>query len=90
MISIIQKKIIQEIYDNILCNAIIKIKNRNFILIGGQNKNKKINIYDSINFQLVNYIDNSHFDDIIGFLQLDNSFILSFSSDKTIKIWVLE
>ena len=90
VISIVQKKIIQEIYDNILCNAIIKIKNRNFILIGGQNKNKKINIYDSINFQLVNYIDNSHFDDIIGFLQLDNSFILSFSSDKTIKIWVLE
>ncbi len=90
VISINEKKIIKEINNNFLCNCIYKIKNKNFFLVGGDSENNNINIYNSNNYQFINFIPNAHSDIIIGFLELDNGTLLSYSQDKNIQCWLIE
>ena len=90
VISLDEKKIIKKINNNFYCNCICKIKNKNFFLVGGDSENNNINIYNSINYQYINFIPNAHFDIIIGFFELDNGNILSYSQDKNIQCWLIE
>ena len=90
VISLNDKKIIKEINNNFNCNCICKIKNKNIFLVGGYSENNNINIYNSNNYQFINFITNAHFDIIIGFLELDNGNILSYSQDKNIQCWLIE
>ena len=50
-------------------------------------ENKNIKFYKNNNYQYIKDINNVHEDDIEGIIQLNNNLILTYSWDKTIKIW---
>ena len=87
IVSLIKKRIIKEINLLFDCIGIRIIKEKKIFLIGGKSKN--ILIYNYENYDYIQTIKNAHEDYIIGFIELKNSSIISFSNDNTIKIWSL-
>ena len=59
-------------------------KIHNLIFIGGNCNH--IFIYNS-NLELINVIENAHDNDINGFNILNDESIISYSDDRTVKIW---
>ena len=47
----------------------------------------KIRIYRIDNYECIQIIENAHDENIMGFIELKNGNIISFSKDKKIKIW---
>jgi len=85
IISIKEKKVIKEIQSPFLSWGIYIIKNMNLFLVGGNSKN--INIYSIENLECIQIIENAHNNDIMGFIQLKNNSIISYSKDLTLGIW---
>ena len=85
IISISKKEIIKTINHPFQCFGIIFIKKKNIFLVGGESKD--IRIYRNDNYECIQKIQNAHEDNINGFFELEDGFILSFSWDKTIKLW---
>ena len=85
IISISKKIIIKDIDIPFKCWGIRLIKNKEIFLLGGWSKD--IRVYRNKNYQCVQIIQNAHDDDILGFVELKDGSIASYSSDKKIKIW---
>ena len=85
IISLLEKKVIKEINNEFNCWGIAIINSRGIFLTCGENKN--IKVYKTNNYQYIKDINNVHEDDIEGIIQLNNNLILTYSWDKTIKIW---
>ena len=85
IISLLEKKVIKEINNEFNCWGITIINSRGIFLTCGENKN--IKVYKTNNYQYIKDINNVHEDDIEGIIQLNNNLILTYSWDKTIKIW---
>ena len=86
IISISEKKIINKIKCNYISLGIISIDDKGIILVG---VNTNIILYDNKNdYKFLQYIENAHDNYIIGFQQLKNGLIASYSFDESIKIWV--
>ena len=85
IISLLEKKVIKEINNEFNCWGITIINSRGIFLTCGENKN--IKVYKINNYQYIKDINNVHEDDIEGIIQLNNNLILTYSWDKTIKIW---
>ena len=85
IISISEKKIINKIKCNYISLGIISINDKEIILVG---VNKNIIVYENKNnYKYLQYIEQAHDDYIIGFQQLKNGLIVSYSFDESIKIW---
>ena len=87
IISLNEKRITKEINLIFDCIGICIIKEKKIFLIGGKSRN--IMIYNYENYEYIQTIKNVHEDYIIGFIELKNSSIISFSKDNTLKIWSL-
>ena len=86
IISIFNYKTIIDINNDFICWAILSIKNKEIFLVGG--KSNIIKIYNSNNYECIQSINDAHSQgNIKGFNKLNNGNIISFSTDKTIKIW---
>ena len=85
IISIEEKKIIKQIKNDFQCNCIYVINDKSIFLIGG--KSNVIKVFKIENFEFIFNIENSHFDDIKGFEELNDSSIISYSNDGIIKVW---
>ncbi len=86
IISISEKKIINKIKCNYISLGIISIVDKGIILVG---VNTNIIVYNNKNnYKFLQYIENAHDNYIIGFQQLKNGLIASYSFDESIKIWV--
>ena len=86
IISISEKKIINKIKCNYISLGIISLDDKGIILVG---VNTNIILYDNKNdYKFLQYIENAHDNYIIGFQQLKNGLIASYSFDESIKIWV--
>jgi len=85
VISILNLKIIKEFNNPFRCNGIYLIENKGIFIIGGRSND--IRIYRNDNFECIQTIENAHYNDIKGFVELKDGSIASFSKDKTIKIW---
>ena len=96
VLSISKKKIINEINNQIICYGICVIKNKNLFLTGGFSSD--IRIYRCDNYFCVRiiqtnieFINEGWLGPIFhGFDELKNGEIISYSNDKTIKVWVLQ
>ena len=84
VISINEKKIILNIEFDFPVWTIFYSKIHNLIFIGGNCNH--IFIYNS-NLELINVIENAHDNDINGFNILNDESIISYSDDRTVKIW---
>ena len=84
-ISIKDKNIIKSIIIPFRCNGITEIKEKGIFLYGGWSYD--IQIYRNDNYECLATIKNAHNHYIVGFCQLKNGLILSFSGDNTMKIW---
>ena len=80
-----EKKIIKQIKNDFQCNCIYVINDKSIFLIGG--KSNVIKVFKIENFEFIFNIENSHFDDIKGFEELNDSSIISYSNDGIIKVW---
>ena len=87
VISISNKTIIKEINNEFRCIGICVIKEKGIFLIGGYDN--KIKIYRSDILELIETINNAHYDWIYGFTQLKNNLIASYGRDRIIKIWLI-
>ena len=87
VISIKEIKIIKSIEIPFRCNGIITIKEKGIFLMGGWSTD--ILIYRNDNYECLSRIYNAHNHYIVGFCELKNGLVLSFSGDKTMKIWSL-
>ena len=87
IISISQRKVIKAIECNHICFGLISIEDKGIIIIGDESI---IRLYNSKNYNLMKIITNAHEKYIIGFQQLKNGLIISYSYDKTLKIWSYE
>ena len=85
IISILNNKIIKEINIPFYCLGIRFIEDKGIFLIGGESED--IRIYRNDNYECIQIIQNSHEDEINGFVELKDGSILSYSDDKKIKIW---
>ena len=88
IISIKDKDIIKTIKISFQCNGIIPIKEKGIFLYGGWSKD--IQVYRNDNYECLSTIENAHRDYIVGFCQLKNGLILSFSGDCTMIIWSIK
>ena len=68
-----------------MCLRIRLIENKGIFFIGGESED--IRIYRNDNYECIQIIQNSHEDEINGFVELKDGSILSYSDDKKIKIW---
>ena len=85
IISILNFTIIKVINNPFQCTGIKLIKNKGIFLVGGWSKN--IIIYSSDNYECIKNIKNAHTDLIIGFVELKDGTIISYSNDQLIQIW---
>ena len=85
VISILNLKIIKEINNPFQCNAITLIEDKGIFIVGGCSRD--IRIYRNDNYECIQTIQNAHDDNILGFIELKDYSIASFSCDKRIKIW---
>ena len=91
IISITNQRIIK-IINNVDCKIICILHDKNIFLTGGYEIGKyykDINIYRNDNYKLIHIIRGAHEDEIYGFFYLKNEKFVSFSEDKTLKIWSL-
>ena len=44
-------------------------------------------VYRNDNYECIQIIQNAHDDSILGFIELKDGTIISYSSDKKIKVW---
>ena len=90
IISIKEKKIIKKISNEFLCCGICVIEDKGIFLIGGISND--IKIYRSDNYECIKEINDAHKDNnISGIIKFKNDDeIISYGSDKIIKIWKLE
>ena len=87
IISISKKQIIEIIKFDYQPWGFKSIKDKGIILVGGSSNT--INIYRNDNYKLIKIIQNAHYNDILGFIELKNNLFASYSKDNTIKIWSL-
>ena len=87
IISISKKQIIEIIKFDFQPWGFKSIKDKGIILVGGSSNT--INIYRNDNYKLIKIIQNAHYNDILGFIELKNNLFASYSKDNTIKIWSL-
>ncbi len=85
VISLLNKKIIKVINIPFLCFGIYLIEDKGIFLVGGRNKD--IMVYRNDNYECIQIIQNAHDDSILGFIELKDGTIISYSSDKKIKVW---
>jgi len=85
VISLLEKIIIKVINIPFLCFGICLIEDKGIFIVGG--KSKDIKIYRNDNYECIQTIQNAHNDNILGFLELNDGTIISYSADKTIKVW---
>ena len=84
VISISKNSIIKEINNPFLCSGILVIEDKEIFIVGGQSKD--IKIYRNDNYECIQTIRNAHDFNILGFIELKNGSIASYSVNK-IKIW---
>ena len=65
--------------------GITLIEDKGIFLVGGGSND--IRIYRNDNYECIQVIKDAHTHDIIGFFELKDGSIASFSKDETIKIW---
>ena len=87
IVSIKEKKILKEIDNQFQCYAICILRNKGYFLIGGYSRD--IKIYTNNNYECILHYECAHSGYISGFNLLFDQTILSYSFDKTIKIWKL-
>ncbi len=85
VISISEEQIKKKIYNNFGCWGIYLTKNKNLFFVCG--KSKSFNIYRSDNYECIQSILNAHNDSICGLIETKDESILSYSNDKSIKMW---
>ena len=85
IISLKDKKVDKEINNGFNCWGIGVIDNIGAFITVGEGIN--IKIYKTKNYEFIKEINNIHNDDIEGINILNNNHLLSYSWDKTIKIW---
>ena len=85
IISILNKIIIKKINIPFTCWGIRLIEDKGIFLIGGRSKD--IRVYRNDNYECIQIIQNAHNDYILGFIELKDESIISYSNDKKIKIW---
>ena len=85
LISISKNEIIKTIDHPFECWGISLIEDKGIFLVGGRSKN--IRIYRNDNYECIQEIKDAHNDNILGFIELKDGSIASFSNDQTIKIW---
>ena len=85
IISINEKKIIKEINNGFECLGICVIEEKGIFLIGGVSK--EIKIYRSDNYECIKIIKDAHNNFIFGIDELQDNSIVSYGSDKIIKVW---
>ena len=85
VISISEKKVIEEIVHPFYSFGICYIEKMGIFLVGGVSND--IKIYRSDNYKCINTIKNAHSKEINGFIELKNGKIASYGWDQTIKIW---
>ena len=88
VISISKKEIIKEINNTFQCWGIYLIEDKGIFLSGGRSGD--IRIYRNDNYECIQIIKDAHNNDIRGFRELKDYFIVSYSYDKSIKIWNIE
>jgi WD40 repeat protein len=87
IVSIKEKKILKEIDNKFQCYGICILRNKGYFLIGGYSRD--INIYRNDNYVCILHYEHAHDGYISGFNLLIDNKILSYSFDKTIKVWEL-
>ena len=85
LISISKKEIIKTIDNPFYCLGISLIEEKGIFLVGGWSND--IRIYRNDNYECIQEIKDAHNDYILGFIELKDGSIVSFSVDQTIKIW---
>ena len=85
IISINKWEIIKEINNEFLCWGICIIEEKGIFLIGGVSK--EIKIYRSDNYECIKIINNAHNNFIFGLDELQDNSLVSYGSDKIIKVW---
>ena len=85
IIDINNMKIVNEVYNEFTCYGILVMEKIGVFLTGG--KCKDIKIFSCSDFTCIQNIINAHNNSIIGFTQLNDESVISFSWDNTIKIW---
>jgi hypothetical protein len=91
IISITNQRIIK-IINNVDCKIICILHDKNIFLTGGYEIGKyykDITVFRNDNYKLIHIIRGAHEDEIYGFFYLKNEKFVSFSEDKTLKIWSL-
>ena len=86
IISISNKKVIKEIDNNFGCLGIFILKEKGLFFISGFSKNFKI--YRCDNYECIYIENNCHNNFIKGFIQINKYYIVSYSYDKNINIWL--
>lgn len=85
VISISQKNVIKQISLDFDFIGILSIKKKGIFMVGGVGQT--IKIFRSDNYALHQKINNAHSNKIIGFAELQNDLVASYSDDNLIKIW---
>ena len=85
IISLKEKKIIQDIYNNFECYAICIIKEKGIFLTGGESKD--IIVYNFDNFNVIHTIKNIDNEMIFGLTKLKDGSVASYGMDKKIKLF---
>ena len=85
VISLLNLNIIKQINNPFYCWGITLIEDKGIFIVGGFSKD--IRIYRNDNYECIQIIQNAHDDNILGFIELKDCSIASFSFDKRIKIW---
>ena len=78
-------KIINEVYNEFTCYGILVMEKIGVFLTGG--KCKDIKVFSCSDLKCIQNIIGAHNNSIIGFTQLNDESVISFSWDNTIKIW---
>ena len=84
IISVKEKKIIKEIDNKFKCWGICNINDKGVFLTGGYSKD--IRVYRSDNYDCIQIVNDNN-DNVNGLIELNNGTIISYSDDKSIKIW---
>ena len=85
IISLNEKKIIKNIDNKFKCWGICIINDKGVFLTGGYSKD--IRVYRSDNYECIQIVKDNNNDNINGIIELINGTIVTYSDDKSIKIW---
>jgi len=87
IVSLKEKKILKKIDNKFQCYGICILRDKGYFIIGGYSRD--INIYKNDNYECILHYECAHNGYISGFNLLIDNKILSYSFDKTIKVWEL-